>query len=203
MYIIIYHEEKLPLGLQELLDQYNQNPTDELAHKYNNMLRDFRRNFELPCWPYNDEDHMEHFKEFLRDNKIFLYNDLKQWDGGKNVDGPIWSYEEDYYNNFDVSKTYYRSLVWLVMNDNSERFLMAATWPYDDPEGRNLQKKIQEDPIANDELAWGELNKEERFLEVEYLQPIRRDLKFSMEKNPINNLIKPDVKIKTEIEKKE
>jgi len=44
-------------------------------------------------------------------------------------------------------------------------------------------------------LAWGELNKEQKFLEVDYLEPIRRDLKFEMKNNPISKIIKPEKKV--------
>ena len=185
----------LPLGLEEVIEKHKDNPTDELAQEHNQMLRDFRKDFELPCWPYNDDDHMEHFKDWLVENSIFHYNDFLQWDGGKNVDGPIWSQPEQFYKDFDLTNVYYRSLVWLNMDQNSDDFLKARKWPYGDPEGKLLEKRIKEDPISSDELAWGELNKEQKFLEVDYLEPIRRDLKFEMKNNPISKIIKPEKKV--------
>lgn len=181
MQVTIYHLKQLPLGLEELRENYDNTKSKEDGLIHDQAVIDFRKSLEFPCWPYNDDEHMEVFCDYLREMEVFYYVDDLNYDGGRKIAFPIHPYTESFYENLKTPLVCYRSRVYIYhsMNTPDELLYTPMQWPYDnDSEGQKLKHMIQQNPITSDNLAWAELNKDVKVLECDYKDAIRVDLRY-------------------------
>lgn len=174
MFVAFHTLNELPKGSKQVREEYKDSKSEDIRQDYITKVREFRKNFELPCWPYNDQDHMDHFKEFLRDLGIIYYDDGISEDGGKKVGGGIFPYEPEFYKDL-VNVTGYLHRVHLHKEiEDIDLLYTPMKWPYEStPGGISMKNQIMSDPIMSDELAWGEMNSETLILSINYGRTIR------------------------------
>lgn len=170
MFVTLHTLNELPIEAGKLREQYSKDKSEDTLQEYIRVVREFRKSFELPCWPYNDSDHMDHFKEFLRGLNVVYYDDGVAEDGDKNVSGPIYPYESEYYSSLKYPLEGFVHRVHLHrMTDDEDLLYTPMKWPYDDSQAGILMKdKIQKDQIMSDELAWGEMNGKTQIDDIAY-----------------------------------
>ena len=164
MFVTMYSLGQLPKGLEELYEKFQDDKTRENAVAHDTAVLNFRKDFELPCWPYNEPDpdgfnYMDHFCEHLRSMDIIYYDDGEIEDGNKYIAGPIFPFPAEFYSELEKPRTVYRHRVFLYKDiDDEDKLYTPMSWPNDDMQGQALKAKIDSNPMTSDGLAWGELN---------------------------------------------
>jgi len=117
---------------------------------------EFRKEFELPAWPYN-ETYQHLFLDFLLDNRILRYEDsIFSDDGGKRAEYPFITDD-----NYKYPMDCFFSQCWV----HPDTFKVIK-WPFDRPQEAEQQwiDNVRTHPVTCDDMAWSHWNVRRRLI---------------------------------------